>query len=208
CNGAGKIYEEKCPKCGGAKVNRTKRKINITIPAGIDDGQAIPLRGQGNPGENGGPNGDLYIAISIKRHEIFKRDGYDVYCNVPVTFVDAALGREVEIPVLDGTTKYKLPEGIQSGTEIRLRGQGVTRLNSQVKGDLYVTVTVETPTKLNKKQKELLEKFDEAAGGDDLYSRIKSHKSVLKRFAESVKKELEKREEEKREAEKKAEKKD
>ena len=208
CNGAGKIYEEKCPKCGGAKVNRTKRKINITIPAGIDDGQAIPLRGQGNPGENGGPNGDLYIAISIKRHEIFKRDGYDVYCNVPVTFVDAALGREVEIPVLDGTTKYKLPEGIQSGTEIRLRGQGVTRLNSQVKGDLYVTVTVETSTKLNKKQKELLEKFDEAAGGDDLYSRIKSHKSVLKRFAESVKKELEKREEEKREAEKKAEKKD
>ncbi len=204
CNGAGKIYEANCPKCNGAKVVRAKRKINVTIPAGIDDGQAIPLRNQGNPGENGGANGDLYIAIRIKRHEIFKRENYDLFCTVPVTFVDAALGREVEIPVIDGTMQYKLPDGIQSGTDIRIKNQGVPHLNSAVRGDLYVKITVETPTKLNRKQRELLEKFDEAANGDDLYTSIKNHKNVLKRFAESVKKELERKDAEKKEAEKKA----
>lgn len=203
CNGAGKIYDAYCPKCNGAKVNRVKRRININIPAGIDDNQSIPLRGQGNPGENGGPNGDLYVVINIKRHEIFQRDGYDLYCSVPVTFVDAALGREIDIPVVDGTMKYKLPEGIQSGTQVRIRNQGVTHLNSAARGDLYITITVETPTKLSKKEKEILEKFDEASGGEDSYSRIKNHKSILKKFAESVKREIEKRDAEKKEDESK-----
>ena len=202
CNGAGKIYDAYCPKCNGAKTVKSRKKINITIPAGIDNGQAIPLRGQGNAGENGGPNGDLYIVVNIKRHEVFERENYDLFCTVPVSFVDAALGREVDFPVIDGTTKYKLPDGIQSGTEIKLRGQGVTRINSAARGDLYVTVVVETPTKLNKKQRDLLEKFDEA-GGDDLYSKVKTHKSVLKRFVENVKKELERKEEEKSSSDKK-----
>lgn len=202
CNGAGKIYDAYCPKCNGAKTVKSRKKINITIPAGIDNGQAIPLRGQGNAGENGGPSGDLYVVVNIKRHEVFERENYDLFCTVPVSFVDAALGREVDFPVIDGSTKYKLPEGIQSGTEIKLRGQGVTRINSTARGDLYVTVVVETPTKLNKKQKDLLEKFDEA-GGDDLYSKVKTHKSVLKRFVENVKKELERKEEEKSSSDKK-----
>ena len=201
CNGAGKIYDAYCPKCNGAKTVKSRKKINISIPAGIDNGQAIPLRGQGNAGENGGPNGDLYIVVNIKRHEVFERENYDLFCTVPVSFVDAALGREVDFPVIEGTTKYKLPEGIQSGTQLKLRGQGVTRINSTARGDLYVTVIVETPTKLNKKQKELLEKLDELS--DDSYSKVKAHKSILKRFAENVKKELERREEEKNSSDKK-----
>ena len=191
CRGTGKIYEQPCPKCSGAKVNRVKRKINVTIPAGIDDNQAIPLRGEGNPGENGGPNGDLYIAVYVKKHSIFTREEYNLYCDVPVTFVDAALGREIDIPTLDGTMKYKLTEGIQSGTVIRIKNQGVTRLHSTQRGDLFVTVIVETPSKLNKKQKEALQKFDEISEEDNLYTRIKEHKSNIKRFIESLKKDKE-----------------
>ena len=191
CRGTGKIYEQPCPKCSGAKVNRVKRKINVTIPAGIDDNQAIPLRGEGNPGENGGPNGDLYIAVYVKKHSIFTREEYNLYCDVPVTFVDAALGREIDIPTLDGTMKYKLTEGIQSGTVIRIKNQGVTRLHSTQRGDLFVTVIVETPSKLNKKQKEALQKFEEISEEDNLYTRIKEHKSNIKRFIESLKKDKE-----------------
>lgn len=191
CRGTGKIYEQSCPKCSGAKVNRVKRKINVTIPAGIDDNQAIPLRGEGNPGENGGPNGDLYIAVYVKKHSIFTREEYNLYCDVPVTFVDAALGREIDIPTLDGTMKYKLTEGIQSGTVIRIKNQGVTRLHSTQRGDLFVTVIVETPSKLNKKQKEALQKFEEISGEDNLYTRIKEHRSNIKRFIESLKKDKE-----------------
>lgn len=191
CRGTGKIYEQPCPKCSGAKVNRVKRKINVTIPAGIDDNQAIPLRGEGNPGENGGPNGDLYIAVYVKKHSIFTREEYNLYCDVPVTFVDAAVGREIDIPTLDGTMKYKLTEGIQSGTVIRIKNQGVTRLHSTQRGDLFVTVIVETPSKLNKKQKEALQKFEEISEEDNLYTRIKEHKSNIKRFIESLKKDKE-----------------
>ncbi len=191
CRGTGKIYEQPCPKCSGAKVNRVKRKINVTIPPGIDDNQAIPLRGEGNPGENGGPNGDLYIAVYVKKHSIFTREEYNLYCDVPVTFVDAALGREIDIPTLDGTMKYKLTEGIQSGTVIRIKNQGVTRLHSTQRGDLFVTVIVETPSKLNKKQKEALQKFEEISGEDNLYTRIKEHRSNIKRFIESLKKDKE-----------------
>ena len=191
CGGTGKFYEQLCPKCSGAKVNKVKRKINVTIPAGIDDNQAIPLRGQGNPGENGGSNGDLYIAVYVKKHSIFKRENYDLYCEVPVTFVDAALGREIDVPTLEGTMKYKLPEGIQSGTVIKIKNQGVTRINSTQRGDLFATIVVETPTKLNKKQREALEKFEELAGDDALYSKIKDHKSNIKRFIESLKKDKE-----------------
>lgn len=191
CNGRGKFYEQPCTKCSGAKVNRTKRKINVTIPAGIDDNQAITLRGQGNSGENGGPNGDLYIAVYVKKHSIFTREGYDLYCDVPVTFVDAALGREIEIPTLDGAMKYKLNEGIQSETVVKIRSQGVTRLHSTQKGDLYVKIIVETPTKLNKKQKDALEAFEKLAGDETVYSKIKEHRKSIKSFFESLKKDKE-----------------
>lgn len=191
CHGTGKIYEQACPKCGGAKVNRVKRKINVTIPAGIDDNQAIPLRGEGNPGENGGSNGDLYIAVYVKKHSIFTREDYNLYCDVPVTFVDAALGREIDIPTLDGTMKYKLAEGVQSGTVVRIKNQGVTRLNSTQRGDLFVTIVVETPTRLNKKQREALEKFEELSSDDNLTTKIKDHRNNIKRFIESLKKDKE-----------------
>ncbi len=188
CKGSGKIYDEPCSKCYGAKVVRQKRKINITIPAGIDNNQAIPLRGQGNPGENGGDNGDLYVACYVKSHSIFKREDYDLFCDVPVSFVDAALGREVDFPILEGTMKYKLPDGIQSGTTIRVKNQGVTKLHSTQRGDLYVNVIVETPTKLSKKQKEALEAFESADTDESIYSKIKDYKKNIKKFVESLKK--------------------
>lgn len=196
CKGAGKIYDQPCSKCYGAKVVRTKRKINVTIPAGIDNNQAITLRGEGNPGVNGGSNGDLYIAVYVKKHNLFQREGYDLYCDVPVSFVDAALGREVEIPTLDGTMKYKLQDGIQSGTTVKIKGQGVTRLHSTQRGDLYANIIVETPTKLSKKQREALEAFDAATNSDNdtIYSKIKESHNNIKKFVESLKKDKDKEE--------------
>ncbi len=186
CNGRGKTYDEPCPKCGGAKVNRVKRKINVTIPAGIDNNQAIPLRGQGNPGENGGSNGDLYIAVYVKKHSIFTREDYDLYCDVPVSVVDAALGREIDIPTLEGSMKYQLPEGIQSETVVKIKNQGVTRIRSTQKGDLYAKIIVETPTKLNKKQKEALEAFEKLAD-ESVYSKMKENKKKVNDHIKSIK---------------------
>jgi len=164
CGGTGKLIKEPCPKCSGkGKVRRT-RTISVNIPAGIDDGQTISLRGQGHVGLNGGPMGDLLITVSVKAHPLFERDGASVLFEMPISFAQAALGAEVEVPTLDGKVKYTIPEGTQTGTTFRLRGKGIPYLNGSNRGDQYVTVFIETPKNLTKEQKDLLRQFAESTG--------------------------------------------
>lgn len=162
CNGKGQKIENPCKKCSGAGRFRTTSKFEVNIPAGINDGQAICLGGKGDAGINGGPNGDAYLTIFVKEHDIFKREGNDIYCDVPITYAQAALGAEIKVPTIDGNVAYTIAEGTQSGTKFRLRGKGVKFINRDARGDQYVTVSVEVPKKLSKKQKELLKEFDES----------------------------------------------
>ena len=164
CGGTGKIIKEPCPTCSGKGKIRKTRKISVNIPAGIDDGQTISLRGQGHAGLNGGPKGDLLITVSVKAHPLFERDGSSVLFEMPISFVQATLGAEVEVPTLDGKVKYTIPEGTQTGSVFRLRGKGIPYLNGSSRGDQYVTVYIVTPKGLNKEQKELLRQFGEATG--------------------------------------------
>lgn len=166
CHGEGTITEEPCNKCGGTGRTQKVRTITVKVPAGVDNGSVVSLRGEGEPGERGGPSGDLYIYIRVKPHRIFKRENENVYCNIPISFAQAALGDEITVPTLDGKVKQTIPEGTQSGTVFRLRGKGVPRLNSRGRGDQYVKVAVEVPRKLNREQKELLKQFDQLSGGD------------------------------------------
>ena len=146
---------------------RKKKTIQASIPAGIDNGQTISIRGQGNAGRNGGPAGDLLITITVRPHELFRREGTSVLCEAPITFTQAVLGAELEIPTIDGKVKYTLPEGTQSGTTFRLKGKGIPSINGRGRGDQYVTVYIETPRNLNKEQKEALKKFAAAMGEDE-----------------------------------------
>jgi len=161
CSGRGKIIKNPCNTCRGkGKVRRT-HKLKVNIPAGVDAGQSVRVRGEGCVGANGGPSGDLLVEIAIKRHPIFKREGTEVYCEVPITFSQAALGAEIEIPTLDGKVKYEIPEGTQTGKEFVLAGKGVPRVNDpRRRGNHHFFVVVETPTKLTKEQKELLRQLD------------------------------------------------
>ncbi len=161
CSGRGKIVKTPCTTCRGkGKVRRTQ-KIPVKVPAGIDDGQAIPRRGEGNVGSNGGPNGDLLVEVSVKRHQVFTRRNTTVYCEVPITFTQAALGAEIEVPTIDGKTVFNIPEGTQTGRQFTISGKGIPYVNNaKRRGDQIFTVVVETPTKLNKEQKELLQKLD------------------------------------------------
>lgn len=162
CNGTGKVIKNPCKKCGGTGKVSQKKVLEVTIPAGIDSENRMRLAGQGEAGMNGGPNGDLYIFVHIKPHPIFKRDAANLYCTVPLSITTAALGGEIDIPCIDGSSeKVKIDEGTQSGTEVRLRKKGMTMLQSKSVGDLFVRFTVETPTKLTDKQKELLKQFAE-----------------------------------------------
>ena len=166
CRGTGKIIHTPCKACGGSgSVKKTKR-VTVSIPAGIDDGQAISLRGQGNAGKNGGPAGDLIVAVHVKPHPQFHRDGTTVLYEQPVTFYQAVMGAELEIPTIDGKVKYNLPAGTQTGTTFRLRGKGIPELRGRGRGDQYVTVRVQVPTFLNGEQKEALRAFAEAMGED------------------------------------------
>lgn len=167
CHGQGTIINDPCPKCSGRGRVRRNRKITIKIPAGIDNGMQIPLRKQGEPGLRGGENGDLYIFVTVKPHKLFTRENYDLYCDVTVSFTQAALGGEIDVPTLNGMIKHNLPEGTQPGTVIRLRGQGIQNLRGAGKGDLYIKVNVEIPRKLTDKQKELLMQFDETLTGKE-----------------------------------------
>jgi molecular chaperone DnaJ len=162
CSGRGKIVKNPCNTCRGkGKVRRTQ-KIKVNVPAGIDHGQTVRLRGEGCVGSNGGPNGDLMVDVYIRQHPIFERDGVHVYCEVPITFTQAALGAEIEVPTLDGKVKFEIPEGTQTGKMFSLTGKGIPAVNNpKRRGDHRFTVVVETPTKLTKEQKELLKKLDE-----------------------------------------------
>ena len=160
CNGRGKIIKNPCPTCKGkTKVRRTK-KIKVRVPAGVDHGQSVRVRGEGCVGANGGPSGDVLVDIYIKRHPIFTRQDYTVLCEVPISFAQAALGAEIQVPTLDGKVAFDLPEGTQTGTVFTLREKGVPVVNSRRRGDQRFTVVVETPTKLTKEQKELLRQLD------------------------------------------------
>ena len=167
CGGKGRIVHSPCPYCHGTGADRKRKTIQVDVPAGIDDGQTISLRGQGHAGKNGGGSGDLLIVITVRPHELFRRDGTSVLCEVPISFIQATLGAELEIPTIDGRVKYDLPEGTQSGTTFRLKGKGIPSLHGRGRGDQYVTVYIETPKNLTKEQKELLREFGEATGGGD-----------------------------------------
>ena len=160
CGGKGKTIKQPCQTCRGAGYTRRTRTISVKIPAGIDDDQTVVLRGQGNQGVNGGPAGDLLVTIRVGRHEFFTRDGSNLLCTVPITFTQAALGDEIEVPGLEGTFRYTIPEGVQSGTVFRIKNRGIAQVNSKNRGDYLLTVVVETPRNLNGKQKELLRELE------------------------------------------------
>ena len=162
CGGTGKIIKDPCPTCRGKGKVRRSTKIRVQIPAGVDDGQTVRVRGEGCAGSNGGPSGDLLVEVSIRSHPFFQRDGANVLCELPITFTQAALGAELEVPTLDGKVRYTIPEGTQTGTVFRLRGKGIPFVHSKTRGDQLVTVVVETPTKLSREQKELLRRFGES----------------------------------------------
>lgn len=166
CGGTGKVIREKCTDCRGTGYISQKKKIAVTIPAGIDDGQSIRIRGKGEPGINGGPRGDLLVEVRVSRHPIFQRQDYNIFSTAPITFAQAALGGEVRISTVDGDVLYEVKPGTQTDTKVRLRGKGVPTLrNKEVRGDHYVTLVVQVPDHLTGEQKELLRKFDEACGG-------------------------------------------
>ena len=164
CNGRGKIIHQPCEKCKGLGMVRRNRTIKVNIPGGIDNGQTISVHGQGSAGINGGEAGDLFVTVSIKRHEYFEREGNAVLMNLPISFVQAALGAEIEVPTLDGKVKYTVPPGTQTGTVFRLRNKGIQNLRGSGRGNQYITVNVTVPTSLSNKQKDLLIKYAEVSG--------------------------------------------
>ena len=181
CHGTGKIIENPCHTCNGKGRIRHTVEQEVEIPAGIDDGQTVLHRGGGDAGVNGGPSGDLRININVRPHPIFERDGYDVYCEIPITFTQAALGAEIVVPTLDGQVKFAIHEGTQPGDEFKLRGKGIQRLNYVGKGDQYVKITVEVPKDLSKSQKEKLREFDSVTD-DKNYNKRKSFTEKVKEF--------------------------
>ena len=181
CHGSGKIIDKPCHVCAGKGRIRHTVEQTVDIPAGIDDGQIINVRGGGDAGANGGPSGDLRINVNVRPHPIFERDGYDVYCEIPITFAQAALGAEVVVPTLDGKVKLNIHEGTQPGDEFKLRGKGVQRLKYSGRGDQYVKVAVEVPKELTKAQKDKLKEF-ESLCGEKNYKKRKSFTDKIKDF--------------------------
>lgn len=179
CEGTGQIIEEKCQTCKGAGKVRKVKKIKVTIPAGVDDGQQLRVTGQGGPGFNGGPAGDLYVVFRVKAHKDFEREGDDIYLELALTYPQAALGDEIEVPTVHGKVKLKIPAGTQSGARFRLKGKGVKNVHGYGTGDQHVVIRVKTPTKLNEKQRQLLREFAEISGdipeeqGSSLFDKIK-----------------------------------
>lgn len=167
CQGTGRIIHTPCPDCHGEGSVRKQRKLTVTIPAGIDNGQAISLRGQGGAGVNGGPAGDLLISVTVRPSDKFRREGTAVYYDQPVSFAQAALGAKLTIPTIDGNVEYTMPRGTQPGTTFRLRGKGFPSVNGRGRGDQFVTVRVEVPTSLTREQEEALNAFAEAMGGEE-----------------------------------------
>ena len=181
CHGLGKLIDHPCRACAGKGRIRHTVEQTVDIPAGIDDGQVINIRGGGDSGANGGPAGDLRISVNVRPHPIFEREGYDVYCDIPVTFTQAALGAEIVVPTLDGKVKFQIPEGTQPGDQFKLRGKGIQRLRYSGKGDQYVRITVEVPRELTRAQKDKLREFD-GATDEKNYKRRKSFTDKIKEF--------------------------
>lgn len=180
CGGTGKIIEKPCERCKGKGRVMVAKTVTVNIPAGIDDGQTLRLGGKGGMGYNGGPDGDLLVTVSVRNHKQFIREGYDLYLNYTIPMTVAVLGGEVTVPTLSGDVKYKIPEGTQSGTTFRLRGQGIQRLNGSTKGDLLVNCTVEIPKRLTDSQREAFEQFAETMGETNAGIGIKRKKSRKK----------------------------
>lgn len=183
CSGKGKIISNPCSKCGGNGRVRTSKNLSVDIPAGIDDGQVLRVSGQGDAGVNGGPNGNLNVAVRVKAHPLFERDEYDIHCEIPITYAQAVMGDELIVPTIDGNVKYSISEGTQTGTVFRLKGKGVKKLQRSDRGDQYVKVYVEVPKGLDKKQKELLKAF-EASLEEKNYEKKKNFFDKLKDFKE------------------------
>ncbi len=180
CNGTGKVIKEKCPDCRGTGYTSSRKKIQISIPAGIDDGQSIRIREKGEPGINGGPRGDLLVEVQVARHPIFQRQDMNIFSTAPITYAQAALGGKIRISTVDGEVEYEVKPGTQTDTKIRLKGKGVPSLrNKNVRGDHYVTLVVQVPTKLSESAKEALRAFD-AACGNSTYEKKKSFMDKVK----------------------------
>ena len=189
CHGTGKMITDPCKDCHGNGRVEKQKNLSVKVPAGVDTGDRIRLAGEGEAGVNGGPAGDLYVVVSVREHKIFQRDGKNLYCEVPISFVDAALGGELEGPTLDGRVKLKIPEGAQTGKLFRLRGKGVTPVRGGSAGDLLCRVVVETPVNLTKRQRELLEELRQTleAEGSSQSPRAKSWFDGVKNFFEDMK---------------------
>jgi len=166
CHGSGKVIKDKCSDCGGTGYKSVRKKISVTIPAGIDNGQSVRIREKGEPGINGGPRGDLLVEVTVSRHPVFGRQDMHIFSTAPITFAQAALGADVRIKTVDGDVLYTVPAGTKTDTKVRLKGKGVPSLrNKQVRGDHYVTLVIQTPERLSAEAKEALRKFDELTGG-------------------------------------------
>lgn len=183
CNGTGEINETPCKDCGGTGKIRDNVTISVNIPAGVDNDSVIPIRGQGEPGINGGPDGDLYIVINVRPHELFERRGQDLWLEIPITFNQAALGDEIVVPTLEEKVSYKVPAGTQPDTVFRLKGKGIKNVRSSKKGDLYVKVSLEVPTKLNSKQKKAIEAMGKAVTSDCYHKKSRFLDSIKEFFS-------------------------
>jgi molecular chaperone DnaJ len=181
CHGEGKIIEAPCQTCGGHGKVKKKKVVTIKVPAGVDTANTIPLRGEGEPGVRGGGPGDLYIHIRVRPHKTFKRQGFDMVCEVPISFVKASLGGEISIPTLEGDTKHTIVEGTQPGTVVKLKGKGIPRIRGNGRGDLYAELTVEIPKKLTDKQRDLLKKLAEEFNEE----KVDGKKSFVDKFKDA-----------------------
>ncbi len=179
CGGTGSVITDPCNNCRGTGKVRQTKTVEIDIPAGIDNGQTMQLSGKGEPGDRGGPNGDLLIVVRVKSHPLFQRDGYNVYIDFPITFTQATLGAKVKVPTLDGFVEYDLPEGTQPGAVFRLKGKGISYIRSKNRGDQFVKIEVEIPKGLSQKQKELLKEFESVSEGKN-YKKQKSFLDKMK----------------------------
>ena len=182
CGGKGKIIKSPCSKCHGSGKTASTKRVEVKVPAGIDDDQSLCLQGLGDAGLNGGPNGDLYVIVTVRPDAMFERDRFDVHVTVPITYSQAVLGAEVEVPTIDGKVKYDVPEGTQSGTIFRLRGKGIQYIRGRGRGDQYVHVVVEIPKKLTKTQRDALKKFEDTLKEDNYEQRKGFFKTLRDKF--------------------------
>lgn len=183
CGGKGKVVKDPCQKCKGMGRVRVSKKLEVNIPAGIDDGQTFVVRGQGDQGLNGGPSGDVTVTVTVRPDALFERDGFDVWCEVPITYSQAVLGDEIVVPTIDGKVKYDVPEGTQPGTVFRLRSKGIAYINGRGRGDQYVKVTIEVPKNVSARQKELLKELD----GLDTDKNFEKRKSFFDKLKDYMK---------------------